>query len=130
MKLTRKEMLALLSGAALAANSARADGTGTISIVGTADIDGTRRTVGITLVLKDKTWTKAEPGNASFFFTTTRGKYKVAPAPNVVQLLQANVNQNVGQLENLNPDTVKKGDKGPSKGKSNEKPVIFDWEVV
>jgi hypothetical protein len=73
MKITRMEMLALLGGVTIA-NPAHGDNTGTISIVGKADIDGNRRTVGITLVLKDKIWSKSEPGECEFLLHNGEGQ--------------------------------------------------------
>jgi hypothetical protein len=127
MKSTRRELVFMLL-ASTAVESLWSDDTGTVSIVGTHVFDDGKKTVGITLVLKDRTWSKSEPGNRSAFFSTARGKYQTAPSPNIVQLLDAN-SKIAGQIEPLVPAAAKKGVHG-NKGYSFEKGITLDWEVV
>ena len=128
MKPTRRELVAMLLASTAAAQNLWSDDTGTVSIIGTHVFDDGKKTVGITLVLKDRTWSKSEPGNRSAFFTTARGKYQTAPSPNIVQLLDAN-SKIAGQIEPLVSTNAKKGDHG-NKGYSFETGITFDWEVV
>ena len=104
-----------------------ADDTGTVSIVGknvdTTDPD----TVGITLVLGTKKWTESEPGDRHHFFTTKGGIY-IQVAPNLVILRDKDNTKRVGQLNPIEPDKAKKGDKGT--GKSDESGIAFNWEVM
>jgi len=106
--------------------SVLADSTGTVSMVGKNVDTSDSYTVGITLVIADKTWSKAEPGDRSHFFTTKRGIY-VEIAPNVVVLRNADNTKRVGELDAIIPSQAKKGDKG--QGKSDESGIAFTWEV-
>jgi len=127
MKLTRRKSIVMLL-AGIGSETLAADDTGTVSILGTHDFDDGTKTVGINLVLKDKTWSKSEPGNRMAFLKTARGRYQTLPSPNIVQLLDANGNI-AGQIEPLVPATAKRGDHG-NKGKSFETGVTFDWKVL
>jgi len=127
--LTRKQVLAILTGCAFA-HRTKADNTGSVSIVGTHDFESEgKHTVAITLLLSGKTWTKAEPGNRTLFFTSAGGKYQTLPASNIVQLLDKH-GKIAGQIEDLIPAQAKKGDHRRDKGKSFERGITFDWEVV
>jgi len=122
LRLTRREWIAALFACGLIQ---RASADEFVSIVA-KDTTDPGKSCGITLYPATKTWTESEVGNAKHFYKTKKGKYQVAPAPNITELLDAN-GTIAGNLENLNPETAKKGDKGHGKG--FETAVVYDWEV-
>jgi hypothetical protein len=106
--------------------SAMPDDTGTVSLVGTNDDSTDTKTCGLMLVLADHKWQEFEPGNDNHYFTTKKGIW-VQIAPNVIILRNQDNSKRVGEIDQLNSATAKKGDKGPAK--SDEKPITFHWEV-
>jgi hypothetical protein len=101
-----------------------ADDTGTVSIVGKNQDTSDPKAFGLTLVIANTTWTVSEPGNAMHFFTTKRGSY--VRINNVVSLLDG-AKKEVGRLNNIVPESAKKGDTG--NGRAEESGIVFQWEV-
>lgn len=118
-----KIILTPLLLATLACNVA-ADDTGTVSIVGKNKDTSDPKAFGLTLVIANTTWIESEPGNATHFFTTKRGSY--VRINNVVSLLDGSKKE-VGRLNNIVPDSAKKGDTG--NGDAEESGIVFQWEV-
>jgi len=101
------------------------DDTGTVSIVGTnLDDPGDHKTLGLTLVLSNTTWIESEPGNDTHYFKTKRGTY--VRVNNVVSLLD-NGKHEVGRLNNIVPESARRGDSG--RGYAEEAGINFTWNV-
>lgn len=104
--------------------SVTADNTGTVSIVGKNEDTSDPKAFGLTLVIASTTWTESESGNATHFFSTKKGSY--VRVNNVVSLLDG-AKKEVGRLNNIVPESAKKGDNG--NGRAEESGIVFHWEV-
>lgn len=123
MKVGRLVLVPLLMAATLG-SAVTADNIGTVSIVGKNEDSSDPKAFGLTLVKANITWTEAEPGNATHFFTTKKGSY--VRVNNVVSLLDG-TKKEVGRLNNIVPESAKQGDNG--NGRAEESGIVFHWEV-
>ncbi len=119
-----RTVFAISTIALLVGTMSLADDTGTVSIVGRNVDSSDEKAFGLTLVLSNKTWTEAETGNATHFFKTKKGAY--VQVNNVVSLQDSN-RKEVGRINNLVPESAKRGDNG--QGHAEETGITFDWEV-